>query len=159
MTLARTQRASTPRAARRAPADLTFTPRRGHRRSLRRRRARLAGGRSARALALFDSLPSEGNQLYTPYIDLRGAELADVRLYEEPAGAPDAGAASELPDGIVALADLREDRVEALVVDDAARAAGVRVETLGGLLASDPMRLGDFSATPRRCRPPTASPS
>ena len=98
------------------------------------------------------SLPSEGNQLYTPYIDLRGAALEDVRLYDEPADAPDPAASATLPDGIAGLADLREDRVEALLIDDASRAAGVRLETLGGLLASDPdaarRLLGDSSALP-----------
>ncbi len=152
MTLARAQRASTPRAARRAPADLTFTLDEATVEAFAAGEPDWLAADRREALALFNSLPSEGNQLYTPYIDLRGAELADVRLYEAPAGAPDSGASSELPAGLAALADLREDRVEALVVDEAARAAGVRVETLAGLLVSDPdaarRLLGDTSALP-----------
>ncbi len=152
MTLAR-PRATTARAARRAPADLSFTLDEATVEALAAGEPDwLAADRRA-ALELFTSLPSEGNQLYTPYIDLRGAALEDVRLYDEPADAPDPAAAATLPDGIAGLADLREDRVEALLIDDASRAAGVRLETLGGLLASDPdaarRLLGDSSALPR----------
>ncbi len=152
MTLARPPRATTGRAARRAPADLSFTLDEATVEAVTAGEPDwLAADRRA-ALELFTSLPSEGNQLYTPYIDLRGAELEDVRLYESPAVAPDGAPADRLPDGIAGLADLREDRVEALLVDDASRAAGVRLETLGGLLATDPdaaqRLLGDASALP-----------
>ena len=151
MTLAR-PRATTARAARRAPADLSFTLDEATVEAFAAGEPDwLAADRRA-ALELFTSLPSEGNQLYTPYIDLRGAALEDVRLYDEPADAPDPAAAATLPDGIAGIADLREDRVEALLIDDASRAAGVRLETLGGLLASDPdaaqRLLGDSSALP-----------
>ena len=152
MTVARSERATTARAPRRAPADLSFNLDEATVEALAAGEPDwLAADRRA-ALELFRSLPSEGNQLYTPYIDLRGAELEDVRLYEEPAGAPDDASAPALPDGIAGLADLREDRVEALVLDDASRAAGVRLETLGGLLSSDPdaarRLLGDSIALP-----------
>ena len=151
MTLAR-PRATTARAARRAPADLSFTLDEATVEALAAGEPDwLAADRRA-ALELFTSLPSEGNQLYTPYIDLRGAALEDVRLYDEPANAPGPATSATLPDGIAGIADLREDRVEALLLDDASRAAGVRVETLGGLLASDPdaarRLLGDSSALP-----------
>jgi Fe-S cluster assembly scaffold protein SufB len=151
VTLAR-PRATTARAARRAPADLSFTLDDATVEAFAAREPDwLATDRRA-ALALFTSLPSEGNQLYTPYIDLRGAELDGVRLYEEPAAAADTRTPEALPDGIAGLADLREDRVEALLLDDAALAAGVRIETLGGLLASDPdaaqRLIGDSSALP-----------
>ena len=152
MTLARPPRATTGRAARRAPADLSFTLDQATVEAFAAGEPDwLAADRRA-ALELFTSLPSEGNQLYTPYIDLRGADLEDVRLYEEPAAAPDGATAEKLPDGIAGLADLREDRVEALLIDDASHAAGVRLETLGGLLAADPEAaqrlLGDSSALP-----------
>jgi Fe-S cluster assembly scaffold protein SufB len=126
------------RAPRRATTDLTFTldP------ALVERFAAdepawLAADRRA-GLDLHGSLPIESNQLYTPYVDLRAADLADVRAYEALAGAPDPDAPTDLPEGATAFADLREDRVAGLVVDDASRAAGVRVETLAGLVASDP---------------------
>ena len=145
-------RATTERAPRRAPADLSFTLDEASVEALAAGEPDwLAADRRA-ALALFNSLPSEGNQLYTPYIDLRGAELDNVRLYEETAASPDRATASKLPDGVTGLADLREDRVEALVVDEASGAAGVRVETLGRFLVSDPAAarhlLGDSSALP-----------
>ena len=145
-------RATTERAPRRAPADLSFTLDEASVEALAAGEPDwLAADRRA-ALALFNSLPSEGNRLYTPYIDLRGAELDNVRLYEETAASPDRATASKLPDGVTGLADLREDRVEALVVDEASGAAGVRVETLGRFLVSDPAAarrlLGDSSALP-----------
>jgi len=132
------ERATTPRPPRRGPADLTFTLDPATVEAFAATEPDwLAADRRA-ALALFTSLPSEGNQLYTPYIDLRGAELSDVRLYDEKAWAPADGSATGLTDGIAGIADFSEDRVEALSVDDASRAAGVRVETLGGLIATDP---------------------
>jgi Fe-S cluster assembly scaffold protein SufB len=77
-----------PRAPRRAPTDLTFVPDRD---LIEARAAEepdwLAADRRA-ALALFDELPTETNQLYTPYIDLRAADLADVRAYEANADVP-----------------------------------------------------------------------
>ena len=152
MTVARPERAATARRARRAPADLSFTLDEATVEAFAAREPDwLAADRRA-ALALFTSLPSEANQLYTPYIDLRGAELGDVRLYEEPAGAPDPTRPAPLPHGLAGLADLSEDGVAALVVDDASRAAGVRVETLAGLVAADPdgaeRLLADTSALP-----------
>jgi Fe-S cluster assembly scaffold protein SufB len=151
VTLAR-PRATTARAARRAPADLSFTLDEATVEAFAAGEPDwLAADRRA-ALELFTALPSEGNQLYTPYIDLRGAKLEDVRLYEEPARAPDDRAAGKLPDGIAGLADLCEDRVEALLIDDASSAAGVRLETLGELLASEPEAarrlIGDSAALP-----------
>ncbi|MEA2672998.1 MAG: hypothetical protein QOI92_190, partial [Chloroflexota bacterium] len=49
----------------------------------------------------YQSLPVEANQLYTTYVDLRTADLSDVRPWEAPATAPEASAASSpgLPDG------------------------------------------------------------
>jgi Fe-S cluster assembly scaffold protein SufB len=90
------------------------------------------------ALELFRTLPTESNQLYTPYIDLRAADLAGARAYAEPAATLDAAVAgASVPAGSAAIAHLDEDRVAALVVDDEARAAGVTVETLGGLIDRD----------------------
>ena len=128
-----------PRAPRRAPTDLTFSLDEALVESFAAAEPDwLAADRRA-ALALFGSLPTEANQLYTPYIDLRSADLGDVRAYSEPAGAPDPGVApSAVPEGAAGFADFAEDRVGALIVDDAARAAGVTVDTLGGLIARDP---------------------
>jgi Fe-S cluster assembly protein SufB len=130
--------ARAPRAPRRAPADLSFTLDPATVEAFAASEPEwLAADRRA-ALALFVSLPSEANQLYTPYIDLRGADLENARLYPEPAGTPDTGAPGTPPDGLAGLASFDEDRVAALVVDAASAAAGVRVETLGGLIVADP---------------------
>ncbi|HLQ47860.1 MAG TPA: SufD family Fe-S cluster assembly protein, partial [Candidatus Dormibacteraeota bacterium] len=89
----------------------------------------------------YQSLPVEANQLYTTYVDLRTADLSAVRPWESPASAPEAAAAGAapaadagLPDGVAGLAAFAEDRVEALVLDDASRAAGVVLDSLQGLI-------------------------
>lgn len=134
MTLARP-----PRAPRRAPTDLTFTLDEALVEAFAAREPDwLAADRRA-ALERYRALPIEANQLYTPYVDLRAADLADVRAWPETAASPDAGAAgASLPPGSLAVAAFDEDRVEALVVDGTAGTAGVTVETLGGLVARDP---------------------
>ncbi|MFL5726932.1 MAG: SufB/SufD family protein [Chloroflexota bacterium] len=69
------------RAPRRAPSDLTFTPDRDLVEAFAAQEPEwLAADRRA-GLALFDELPTETNQLYTPYIDLRAADLAEVRAF------------------------------------------------------------------------------
>ncbi len=89
------------------------------------------------ALAAYATLPIEPNRLYTPYVDLRAASLGEVRAYEAPATAP--SAASSAPgDGLAALASFEEDRVLTIAVGEAARAAGVTIDTLAGLVARDP---------------------
>jgi Fe-S cluster assembly scaffold protein SufB len=94
---------------------------------------RLAG------LAAFAALPIETNPLYTTYVDLRNARLADVRPYTGPAVvAAGAGKAALLPDGAAAYAEITENRVTALVLSTEAREAGVVLETLDGLRARDP---------------------
>ncbi|HEU0236621.1 MAG TPA: SufD family Fe-S cluster assembly protein [Candidatus Limnocylindrales bacterium] len=126
-----------PRAPRQAPADLTFSPDE----ALLARWAAdepdwLTADRAA-ALERFSALPTESNVLYTPYIDLRAADLAEVRAWEEPAGAPD-GPGLAVPDGAAGLAELVEDRVEGLVLDPAVAALGVTLDTFGGLIGRDP---------------------
>jgi Fe-S cluster assembly scaffold protein SufB len=94
---------------------------------------RLAG------LAAFEALPIETNPLYTTYVDLRNARLAAARPYMGPAVvAPGAAAAKLLPEGAAAYAEIRENRVTALLLSPEARAAGVTLETLAGLRARDP---------------------
>ena len=130
--------ARAPRAPRRAPSELSFAPDEALIESFAAAEPSwLADDRRA-ALELFRTLPTETNQLYTPYIDLRAADLGNARAYAEPDGAPDAAAASgPVPDGTSALIHLDEDRVAGLVLDDATLAAGVTVETLGGLIGRD----------------------
>ena len=90
-------------------------------------------------LAAFVALPIETNPLYTTYVDLRNARLADVRPYTGPAAlAAGAGKATLLPEGAAAYAEITENRVTALVLSPEARDAGVVLETLDGLRARDP---------------------
>jgi Fe-S cluster assembly scaffold protein SufB len=94
---------------------------------------RLAG------LAAFEALPIETNPLYTTYVDLRNAHLADVRPYGTVvAAAPGAAAEQLLPDGAAALAEITENRVTALVLSPEAREAGLILETLADTRARDP---------------------
>jgi len=92
------------------------------------------------AAAAFDALPVESNQLYTPYVDLRGAVLDEVRPWIRTASRPDDAARSgaELPDGVDGIIELGEDQVLGLALSPAATRAGVRLETFGAALACDP---------------------
>jgi Fe-S cluster assembly scaffold protein SufB len=135
---ATTEPPARPRPARRRPTELTF--------ELDDRLVEavaaaepewLAADRRA-ALAQFRALPIESNQLYTPYVDLRTADLADVRPYEQPAGAPEEGASDVPSEGASGIAEFREDTVAALALDGEAREAGVRLVTLGTLVRDDP---------------------
>ncbi len=93
------------------------------------------------AFEAFEAMPVEANQLYTPYVDLRGATLDDARPYVQTATGPEAvteASAATPPDGTSALIELTEDRVTALALGDAARAGGVVLETFGAALARDP---------------------
>jgi Fe-S cluster assembly scaffold protein SufB len=90
-------------------------------------------------LAAFAALPIETNPLYTTYIDLRNAHLAEVRPYTGPAAvAGGAGKAALLPEGAAAYAEITENRVTALVLSPEAREAGLILETLAGLRVRDP---------------------
>ena len=89
------------------------------------------------AAAAFEALLVESNQLYTPYVDLRGAILDQARPWVRTASEPDE-ASAELPDGVDGLIDLREDVVVALALSPAAAAAGVTLETFGAAIARDP---------------------
>ncbi len=93
-------------------------------------------------LRAFDALPIETNPLYTTYVDLRNAHLADVRPVPAPGAAAGATVAaadqSLLPVGAAAYAELNESGVVALVVSPEARDAGLVLETLTDLQARDP---------------------
>jgi Fe-S cluster assembly scaffold protein SufB len=108
-----------PRPIRRTPAELPFRfADRGLAQALAAEREEPAWLRAERieAWKLFESLPVEANQLYTPYIDLRAAALDDVRPYVT-AGPPGLGRD---------LAELGQ------------LPAGVRVETMSEWLERDP---------------------
>ena len=129
-----------PRPVRRAPADLPFTF------ATRDLALELATARGEpdwlrddrlAAVAAFDAAVVEANQLYTPYVDLRGAVLDEVQPWVKTASAPAVGL-TELPADLDALIDLREDQVLGLALSPAALAAGVILETFGAALARDP---------------------
>jgi len=143
VTLARPTRATTARTPRRAPADLPFVfADRGLAQALAAERDEPAWLRQERlaAFAAFESLPVESNQLYTPYIDLRAADLFAVRPYIRTANAsassPDALAVA-VPAGTSGLIELDEDGVSLIGLSEAARARGVVLETFGSALARD----------------------
>jgi Fe-S cluster assembly scaffold protein SufB len=127
------------RAVRRSPADLPLTfVDRGLVEGLSSERgepAWLLEDRLA-ALALFEGLPVESSQLYTPYVDLRAASLDGAAPYRQTGNAA-ASTADGLPEGVAGLLELREDEVAVAALSDTARAAGVRLMTLGELVATD----------------------
>ena len=130
-----------PRPARRAASDLPFTfADQDLAQTLAAERSEPAwlGAERIAAFKAFEALPLEPNQLYTSYLDLRNAELANVRPYVRTASSPDATAPVHLPDGVAGLIDLREDRVAGLALEPDAIAAGVILETFGTALARDP---------------------
>ena len=91
---------------------------------------RLAG------LHAFQAMPIETNQLYTPYVDLRNAHLADVR----PIATTDRphGDCDELPEGAAAIAQIDEDGVCTIAVSDEAKRAGLMLESLSRTRERDP---------------------
>jgi Fe-S cluster assembly protein SufD len=128
------------RAPRRSPTELTFPLDEALvERWASDEPAWLADDRRA-ALERYRALPVEANKLYTPYLDLRAADLAATRAYDAPAAEPEPSAdgGPALPADVAALAELTEDRITAMALDPGARAAGVTVETLGSLVARDP---------------------
>jgi Fe-S cluster assembly scaffold protein SufB len=93
---------------------------------------RLAG------LAAFNELPMETNPLYTTYVDLRNAKLADARPYSGAAVVAAGAGAAALPEGAAAFAEITENQVTALILSPEAREAGLVLETLADLRARDP---------------------
>jgi Fe-S cluster assembly scaffold protein SufB len=141
VSLARTPRATTARTARRAPADLPFVfADRGLAQALAAERDEPAWLRDERlaAFTAFEALAVETNQLYTPYIDLRAADLFTARPYVRTAIASATSAdASPVPAGTSGLIELDEDGVTSIGLSGAARARGVTLETFGAALARD----------------------
>jgi Fe-S cluster assembly scaffold protein SufB len=140
------------RAPRRAPNELTFTlPEAAVAAHAATEPDWLTADRRA-AFERYTTQPVESNQLYTTYVDLRTANLADVVPWASPAGGASEAGAVELPEGAAGLAAFREDRIDALLLDDEARAAGVIVDSLAGLVGRDDALarrlLGDATTLP-----------
>jgi Fe-S cluster assembly scaffold protein SufB len=130
------------RAPRRSPSDLPFSfANRVLAEALGAERHEPAWLRADRIAAseAFDRLPVEANQLYTPYVDLRGASLYDASPYVATESAPGGDTpAAATAEGTSAVIELSEDRVLGLSLGGAATKAGVRLETFGAALARDP---------------------
>jgi Fe-S cluster assembly protein SufD len=124
------------RGPRRSPGELTF---RLDETLVRRWAADEPDWLAADRLAALDAVATaaiEPNVLYTIYVDLRAADLAEVRAYETTGDEPEAGGV--VPEGASALAEFRDDRFATRALDAEATVAGVRIETFGALLARDP---------------------
>jgi Fe-S cluster assembly scaffold protein SufB len=140
---ARPARATTARTPRRAPADLPFDfADRGLAVALAAERDEPAWLRDERlaAFAAFESLPVESNQLYTPYIDLRAADLFGVRPFIRTASASTTSSGAvgaTVPPGTSGLIELDEAGVSTIGLSEAARDRGVILETFGAALARD----------------------
>jgi Fe-S cluster assembly scaffold protein SufB len=91
----------------------------------------------AAAFERWTALPAESNLLYTPYIDLRATRLEDARLATRLEATPDGADLPSDADGLIELAD---GRMTGCALSEAAAQAGVRLTTLGELVASDPDR-------------------
>jgi Fe-S cluster assembly scaffold protein SufB len=129
-----------PRPLRRSPADLPFHfADRGLAQALAAERDEPAWLRAERieAWKAFEALPTESNELYTPYIDLRGASLDDVKPYVKdgpPGLGDDLATLRPLPRGVVV-----ETMSDWLARDpDAFRAA---IEGGSGLPAADKLAM------------------
>jgi FeS assembly protein SufD len=85
----------------------------------------------------FDALPAETNDLYTTYIDLRGAHLAETALHRSPSVVP---TAIELPSGSDGLLVTTDGDLGGAALSAEASAAGVELTTLADLLARRPER-------------------
>jgi Fe-S cluster assembly scaffold protein SufB len=131
------------RPARRGPADLPFRfADRSLVETLATERSEPEWLRAERIAAFeaYDALPVEANRLYTPYVDLRAADLMTVRPYVLTASEPPAGSTA-VPDDVSGVIELREDGVTALALSPEASTAGVTLETFGAALARDPAGL------------------
>jgi len=124
------------RAPRRAPNELTFTLDEGLVETWAAGEPDWLAADRRTAFARHRPLPVETNQLYTTYVDLRTADLAAVTPWDDPAAAP-RGRSLALPDGAAGFVAFRDDQVEAITLDEGARAAGVVLDSLGGLIARD----------------------
>ncbi len=87
------------------------------------------------AAAEFARLPVESNELYTTYVDFRGADLAGARPHLRTATAP--ATPGEIPPGADGIIELREDAVLRLALAPGLAERGVVLETLGAALARE----------------------
>lgn len=130
-----------PRPVRRAPSEFSLPVDRTH---LARRLATspdwLIADRTA-GFDAFEALPPETNLLYTTYLDLRPADLAEATIVEVAEGAGGARAhETSVPDGVDGILEIHDGIVVSAGLSADARAAGVTLGSLTELLATDPDR-------------------
>jgi Fe-S cluster assembly scaffold protein SufB len=84
------------------------------------------------AFERWTTLPPEANLLYTPYIDLRAADLEHARVGASPAPGSPSGPAGELqlPEDADGIIEIAEGRLTGVALSDAAAAAKVRLQPL-----------------------------
>ena len=133
-----------PRAKRRSPAEIPFSF------ATEALVARLVAERAEpdwlrderlAAATSFAALPTETNQLYTPYVDLRGAVLDDARPYIETASRPDAGAAALILRSLMrSIVDGADARIVSEIVDRLQPSDMFRVEYMMILEAVQALR-------------------
>jgi Fe-S cluster assembly scaffold protein SufB len=87
--------------------------------------------------AAFEALPAETNDLYTTYIDLRGAHLAETELYLSPLVEP---ATIALPTGAAGLLVITDGDLTGARLSREATSAGVTLTTLAAFMAGRPDR-------------------
>jgi Fe-S cluster assembly scaffold protein SufB len=87
------------------------------------------------ALDAYATLPAESNLLYTPYIDLRAADLGAARLDLDRATTPVPGEVPADADGLIVLT---EGDLTGVALSAAARDAGVELATMADLAARRP---------------------
>ena len=133
-----------PRPVRRAPSDFSLPVERSHLdRLVDGGPAWLAADRTA-GFAAFEALPGETNLLYTTYLDLRLADLAEAGIAAT--SATTAPPEAPLPDGVDGALEIRDGVVVGGSLSPEASAAGVTLTGLGHLLATDPARTQELLA-------------
>jgi len=106
------------RTPRRSPTDLSFALDDAYIDRLASDEPKWLAADRAAALEAFRSLPTESNRLYTPYVDLRAADLEGVTPYERPATTSLAGGHEAIPEGAAGIIALREDAVDSIALAD-----------------------------------------
>jgi Fe-S cluster assembly scaffold protein SufB len=89
------------------------------------------------AFDAFEALPAETNRLYTTYVDLRGAQLAETELVRVSAVDP---APIDLPAGSDGLLVVTDGDLTGVALSPEAAGAGVELTTLADLLNRRPER-------------------
>jgi Fe-S cluster assembly scaffold protein SufB len=88
------------------------------------------------AIRRYAELPVEGNRLWTTYVDLRSAHLAEVEPYGTTGDS--ARIDTRLPAGASALIEIREDALVGRSLSVAAQQAGLVVDTFRNVLRERP---------------------